>query len=87
MTIKGRASIRTVRVWGRGIFAKTRNGHRKRSLEAVKETSPDFIIWPLWCGYLKNRSSMVGCEVGTGGILKDPDPVCGLSYVGELGLR
>lgn len=67
MIVESRASIRTVHVWGRGIFAKTGNGHRKSTLEAVEETSPDFVIWPLRCGYLKSRSSMVGQEVGSRG--------------------
>lgn len=35
---------------GREIFTKTRNGDRKGRSEAVNETSPDLIIWPLWCG-------------------------------------
>lgn len=32
------------------MLTEIRNGHRKRSLETVKETSPDFVIWPLWYG-------------------------------------
>ena len=38
---------------GKSVFfflIKARGGYRKRSLETVKESSLDFVIWPLWCG-------------------------------------
>lgn len=32
------------------MLTEIRNGYRKRRLEMVMETTPDFVIWPLWCG-------------------------------------
>lgn len=41
--------MRTVSTWER-IFTETRNGYRKRRLEAGKEISLDFVIRALWSG-------------------------------------